>query len=79
MKILERILDDLDNFKLDVVHIVLAFLTGLMFIFMLTMFMTSYDSEIKRYGERAAIYKEIAEHLRDRNHNELWEELKVVE
>ena len=79
MKIIERILDDLDNFKLDVVHIVLAFLTGLMFIFMLTMFTTSYDSEIKRYGERAAIYKEIAEHLRDHNHNELWEEIRFVE
>lgn len=79
MKIIERIVDDLENFKLDVVHIVLAFLTGLMFIFMLTMFTTSYDSEIKRYGERAAIYKEIAEHLRDRNQDKLWQELEIVE
>lgn len=79
MRILEKILDDIDNFELDIFHILLLILSGLMFVFMLTMFSASYDSEIKRYGEKAAAYREIAEHLRDSRDDKLWQEYEVVE
>lgn len=79
MQILEKILDDIDNFELDIFHILLLILSGLMFVFMLIMFSASYDSEIKRYGERAATYREIAEHLRDSREDKLWQEYEVVE
>ena len=79
MQIIDKILDDIDNFRLDIFHILLLILSGLMFVFMLTMFATSYDSEIKRYGEKAATYREISEHLRDYKEDKLWQEYEVVE
>ncbi len=79
MQIIDKILDDIDNFRSDIFHIPLLILSGLMFVFMLTMFATSYDSEIKRYGEKAATYREIAEQLRDHKEDKLWQEYEVVE
>jgi len=79
MQILDKIINDIDNFELDIFHILLLILSGLMFVFMLTMFTTSYDSEIKRYGEKAATYREIAEFIRDRDQDKLWQEYEVVE
>ena len=79
MWILDKIFDDIDNFRLDIFHILLMILTGLMFVFMLTMFAASYNLEIRRYGEKAVTYNEFAEHLRDHKEDNLWQEIKVVE
>ena len=77
--LLEKWRGEIDNFRLDIFHILLLILSGLMFVFMLTMFATSYDSEIKRYGEKAATYREIAEQLRDHKEDKLWQEYEIVE